>query len=130
MPSVLIIAHGSRRQDSNNEISMLADKVATHLPHQLSSVHIAFLEFAKPSITDAINECFNNGIDDLLVLPYFLSAGNHVTNDIPETIEALLPSWPNKKLTLLPHIGALEQMATLIANACLPSTMEHSPKGT
>ena len=53
----------------------------------------------------------------MIVLPYFLSAGNHVVRDIPEEIGKVLVKWPDKKITLLPHIGAIDSMVGTIAGA-------------
>ncbi len=53
----------------------------------------------------------------VVVLPYFLSAGNHVVMDIPQEIEKVLCHWPDKKITVLPHIGAFDAMVSVIVEA-------------
>ena len=97
---------------------MLAIKVAENLHLGVDDVAIAFLEFASPSIETALNDCFNRGTAEVVVLPYFLSSGNHVVNDMPREIHSALDKWPNKEITMLPHIGASDAMANLIAQAC------------
>ena len=42
----------------------------------------AFLGFAEPSIINAIDKCSEIGAENVTVLPYFLSAGVHITRDI------------------------------------------------
>ena len=73
------------------------------------------MEFASPSIENTLVELFNDNVTEVIVLPYFLSAGNHVVRDIPEEINKVLAQWPNKKITLLPHIGTLDSMVGSIA---------------
>jgi hypothetical protein len=40
-----------------------------------------------------------------------------VVRDIPEELDKVLAQWPDKKITLLPHIGALDSMVGAIAGA-------------
>lgn len=117
MKQLLIIAHGSRRQASNQEVKTLAKQVAQHLQLPDHAVQTAFLEIATPSIGEAIDGCFQQGCSELIVLPYFLSAGTHVANHVPAEIAQAQSKWPDKSITLLPHIGATEAMIGLIAQA-------------
>ena len=115
MKHLLIAAHGSRRESSNEELKHLGMKVSAMLGVANNQVDVAFLEFASPSIENALVELFNNHVTEVIVLPYFLSAGNHVVRDIPAEISKVLAQWPDKKITLLPHIGALDSMVGAIA---------------
>jgi cobalamin biosynthesis Co2+ chelatase CbiK len=117
LKQLLIIAHGSRRESSNEEVRILAEKVGAKLKLAVDDIKVAFLELASPSIDEALSDCFNNGIKEVVVLPYFLSGGVHVINDIPDEIQAVLNKWPTKTITVLPHIGASEAMVNLITEA-------------
>ena len=112
---LLIVAHGSRREDSNEEVRTLAKKVSSNLQLLADDVVVAFLEITSPSIGTTIDNCFNRGTDEVVVLPYFLSSGNHVVNDLPRELENALAKWPGKVITTLPHIGASDEMVNLIA---------------
>ncbi|NRA24779.1 MAG: CbiX/SirB N-terminal domain-containing protein [Oleispira sp.] len=70
-------------------------------------MRVAFLEFASPSISDVVNRCFTQGVKEIVVLPYFLSAGNHVVKDIPHEINKVMNIWPDRRITTLPYIGAM-----------------------
>ena len=109
--------HGSRRKGSNEDVQILASKVAMRLNLPDDAVQAAFLELASPSIGEAIDACFQRGCDEITVLPYFLSPGVHVISDVPEEIAAAQSKWPDKTITLLPHIGATQAMVDLIAQA-------------
>jgi sirohydrochlorin ferrochelatase len=117
MKHLLIAAHGSRREASNEELKQLGIKVSAMLGVANNQVDVAFLELAAPSIENVLLGLFNNHVKEVIVLPYFLSAGNHVVRDIPEEISKVLAQWPNNKITLLPHIGALGSMVGAIAGA-------------
>lgn len=117
MKQLLIIAHGSRRKGSNEDVHILASKVAQHLNLPDTAVQAAFLELAEPSIGEAIDACFARDCDEITVLPYFLSPGVHVISDVPEEIAAAQSKWPDKVIRVMPHIGASEAMIALIAQA-------------
>lgn len=118
MKCLVIVAHGSRRQASNEEVKTLAGKVEKQLPKGFSGVKVAFLELATPSIETAIDSCYEEGASELLVLPYFLSAGTHVASDVPSEVEKAMVKWPDKKIEIVQHIGSLDPMIDLIVSVC------------
>lgn len=117
MKQLLIVAHGSRRDASNDEVRVLASKVAERLQIPAQQVQVAFLELALPSIATALNQCFERGINEVSVLPYFLASGSHVVSDVPREIAAVQQQWPDKVIQILPHIGAADSMISLIADS-------------
>jgi len=50
MKYLLLIAHGSRRQSANDEIKLLAERVAGLDDNNYAGVVTAFLEMAEPNI--------------------------------------------------------------------------------
>ena len=112
--ALLLIAHGSRRTQSNNEVAELADILRVIGQKEYAVVKHAFLELAEPSIEAAIDQCVDAGVNELVVFPYFLSAGRHVAEDVPEEIEQAETRHPDLTVRLLPHFGALEKMPQLI----------------
>lgn len=114
MKALLIIAHGSRRQKSNDEVTQIAKELSEHTKHDFDLVESAFLELASPLIPDGIEQCIKSGAREIIVLPYFLNSGRHVTEDIPQIIAAQKARYPDTKITLRPHIGASSIMLDLI----------------
>ena len=96
MKSLLIVAHGSRRAASNDEVRALSERVARQAGDAYRRVECAFLELAEPSIPDGIQAEIDAGAVDITVVPYFLSAGRHVAEDIPaEVAKVSLPEGVN-----------------------------------
>ena len=118
MKTLVLVAHGSRRQASNEEVKVLAEKIEKHLPEGFSGVTVAFLELASPSIEVAIDSSYQAGATELLVLPYFLSAGTHVAKDVPHEVAKAMDKWPDKQVDIVPHIGSLDAMIDLILSVC------------
>ena len=54
MKALIILAHGSRRQESNQEIKNLTSDVRTLIKKEFDIVDYAFLEIAKPSLINSI----------------------------------------------------------------------------
>ena len=54
MKALLLIAHGSRRQQSNDEVIELADKLKKNSVGQYDIIHAGFLELAETLIPDGI----------------------------------------------------------------------------
>ena len=117
MKQLLVAAHGSRRASSNEDLSALVASVTPNLGENFDGVSAAFLEFASPSIEEKLTELFEQDATEVVVLPYFLSAGNHVVRDIPNIVDSVMSEFPGKKVNLLSHIGAFEAMSGVIVAA-------------
>ncbi len=115
MKHLLIVAHGSRREASNDEVRRLAERIAG-LPEasRFSSVRAAFLELAAPSIPDGIQQCVDAGATQIAVFPYFLSAGRHVVSDIPTEVAVKQQEYPDIDIHITPWLGSADTVADLI----------------
>ena len=112
--SLLIVAHGSRREASNNEIRALARGVHGEPDNRYGMVECAFLELAEPSIPDAVRQCIERGATRVTVLPYFLSAGRHVVSDIPAEVSRVAGDYPDIPIRILPYLGAAGALTEFI----------------
>ena len=113
-PDLIIVAHGSRREQSNQEVRDLADKIEQISGHIYRSVSAGFLELAEPSIPDALLQKINDGAQSIDVFPYFLSAGRHVTVDVPNEIEKVSAIHHNVSITLKPYLGDNQDLPHII----------------
>ncbi|HET8808572.1 MAG TPA: CbiX/SirB N-terminal domain-containing protein [Methylophaga sp.] len=115
--ALLLVAHGSRRAASNQEVVRLAGQLQVDLKTDFAVVKAAFLELAEPSIPDGIESCVKAGADSVVVLPYFLNTGRHVAEDIPAEIDKARQQLPSLSIKLQNHIGALPEMHSLLLKA-------------
>jgi sirohydrochlorin ferrochelatase len=114
MNALVLIAHGSRRHASNEEIISLAANIAEALKDDYPIVQAGFLELAEPLIPDAIDRCVQRGASSVVVVPYFLSAGRHVHEDIPAEVDKARAMHADVPITILPHIGGSALMPDMI----------------
>ncbi len=113
MKSLLLVAHGSRREASNDEIRALTERLRA-VAGTFDHLACAFLELAEPSIPDGLRKSISSGASVVVVLPYFLSAGRHVVRDIPAEIELVQKEYPSVDIHLAPYLGAAEGVVGLL----------------
>ena len=114
MKSLLLVAHGSRREESNIEIADIANRLRIRSDDHFQVIAHAFLELAEPSIPDAIDTLVAQGSVEILVLPYFLSAGRHVHKDIPEIIRAKRVEHTQVDIVMAPYLGEADAITDVL----------------
>ena len=119
MRALLLVAHGSRRMESNQEVRDLTEQLRARAGGRFSWVGHAFLELAEPSIPEAVAEAAAAGAGEVLVLPYFLSAGRHVVKDIPDEVAAALRQHPDMSVQVAPYLGAMAGVSDLLLGTAL-----------
>jgi sirohydrochlorin ferrochelatase len=114
MKTLIILAHGSRREESNLEIKTLAEKVKALAGTEYHLIEYAYLEMVEPSLSQTIDNSIDNGATKITVFPYFLNSGNHVKRDIPEMIKKARVKYPGCLFNVSDCIGMIEDMPKLI----------------
>jgi sirohydrochlorin ferrochelatase len=117
--ALLIVAHGSSRAFSNEEVRQLTEKMTTEAQGHFNAVRCAFLELAEPSIPDGLRGLINDGFDDIIVVPYFLSAGRHVAEDIPGEVKTIATEYPDAKINIAPHLGVASGVIKILLGQAL-----------
>ena len=114
MNTLLIIAHGSSRQTSNDQIHAMVTDVRSRNSERYTRVECAFLEIASPNIPTAIDRLVGEGASKITLLPYFLTPGNHVVRDMPAILSESRRKHPNVEFDLRPHLGESPTLSELV----------------
>ncbi|MFN3716981.1 MAG: sirohydrochlorin chelatase [Thiobacillus sp.] len=114
MPSLLVIAHGSRRAASNDEVRALAARLRAQPDCGYDHVEAAFLELAEPLIPDGLHALAARGASEIVAFPYFLAAGTHVAQDIPAAITEFARQRPDVSVRMSAHLGASPALSAAI----------------
>lgn len=101
--AVLLIAHGSRRKAANDDLVQLAEMVRARGVYDL--VEIAYLEIAEPTIPAGGKACVAQGATRVLMAPFFLSAGSHVTEDLERYRSEMAAEHSGVRFELRPPLG-------------------------
>ena len=110
--AIVLIAHGSRREEANAELRQLAAAIGALRPEAV--VVPAFLELAEPSIPEAVQSCVAQGARDVRLFPYFLSAGVHVTRDLEGFRQQFATDDPDVEFQLLRPLGAHPEITRIV----------------
>ena len=112
---IIIIGHGSPKKSANT-IQTVCDMVhaAIHPNCSKPCVSAAYLEFGEPSIMGAVEQSIAEGATRIVVHPYFLAAGVHVTKDIPETLDEARAKFPRVEIIYTEPLGMHEKLIEIV----------------
>lgn len=126
---VIIVDHGSRRQESNDMLLRAAEAFKATTNNGI--VEPAHMEIAEPDIATAFERCVEQGATRVVVFPYFLSPGRHWNQDIPALVAAAAARHPQIEWLVTAPFGLHPLMQQIIADriqSCLEAAT--SPEST
>lgn len=112
--AVILLGHGSIREQANTEVRNMWLMVAQQLPNL--SVSGSFVEVAEPTLEQEIARLAEAGAKRIVIVPMFLTRGNHLSNGIPKILEAMEQRYPHIKIDLTQHLGIDPLLAEIIKN--------------
>jgi sirohydrochlorin ferrochelatase len=101
--ALLLIAHGSRRAEANADLEFVAAELRARGRYPV--VRVSYLELAEPNIETGGAECVAAGATEVILLPYFLSPGVHVVEDLTEARDKLSGRFPEVRFVLAEPLG-------------------------
>lgn len=101
--ALLLIAHGSRREEANAEFEFVASAIRDRGRYPI--VQVAYLELAEPTIDAGAALCVEAGATDVILLPYFLSPGRHVVEDLSAARDSLAARFAHVRFALAEPLG-------------------------
>lgn len=101
--ALLIVDHGSRRKESNESVQQIAEMMRERFGFGI--VHYAHMELAEPTIQQGFDACVADGAEEVIVHPYFLGLGRHVTIDIPDLVKEAANHHPGVAFRITDPLG-------------------------
>lgn len=114
MKSILLIDHGSVRQEANDMLGSMVELVQRQVGESII-VRYAHMELAEPSIAQGFSHCVEAGADEIIAFPYMLSPGKHSTRDIPRLVAEAAAPYPGVQYRVTPAFGVHEKLGEIIA---------------
>ncbi|MBF0573394.1 MAG: CbiX/SirB N-terminal domain-containing protein [Desulfamplus sp.] len=121
MRAMILLAHGSRKKESAQEVEEMAKELENQAlkKGQFDIVKPAFMQFCEPNFYQVVDELIKNhskniADTEVVVLPYFISAGSHVSEDIPNLIQQAQIKYPQLAFRVTPHLGKFQGLTKLI----------------
>jgi precorrin-8X/cobalt-precorrin-8 methylmutase len=99
---ILLVSHGSPRAEANAGFVALVERIAARLDSD--DILPTFFSIVHPDISDQVAVLVSRSVQRILVMPYFLFSGQHITVDIPEILRQCREKYPGVQLELLPTL--------------------------
>ena len=115
---VIILAHGSRGERGMVQVSEVLRRVSDGVRALLSprvEVIGASLQFNHPNLEEAVEALAAHGVSRILIMPYFLFSGLHITEHIPQLIEKLKHIYPERQFIVTNPLGLDENFIGHVA---------------
>src|SRR3989344_590633 len=109
--AVLILGHGSPVSKANETLRKIARGVKAKGGYDI--VQPAFLQFEHPNFAEAVDIIVGMGAQQIIVHPYFLYMGAHVTKDLPFETGTAKKKYPDIEFILAPHLGYHEKLVDI-----------------
>lgn len=120
--ALLVVDHGSREPEANAVVERLSGALARRLqgePCPPRSVRYAHMELCEPDLAAAIEQCARDGVEQLVVVPFFLAPGRHARSDIPGLVQRACERHPGLKIQLADVLGDDPLLVELLARRAL-----------
>jgi sirohydrochlorin ferrochelatase len=109
--AVIILGHGSRSMGSETAVQAV---VATMKKSGNVIVEHAFLQYVPPTPQEALERCARQNAGRIVIVPFFLQAGAHVTRDIPALVDEARNAYPGIEIVVTDYVGAHPLMAKIV----------------
>ena len=110
---VILLGHGSRHPGLGRPFAGLQQWLQSDLGAPFR-VEDAYLSLCPPTLDQALETLYREGLRQVSVLPLFLVAGHHVSEDLPQLLDSASRRYPDLQLSLAPHLGALGDIVPLL----------------
>jgi sirohydrochlorin cobaltochelatase len=130
MKFILLIGHGSRDENGNNEIRQFAENLVKN--KSLKNTEVCFLEFGTPDIANGIENCVNKGASEIIAIPVILLPAGHSKFHIPEAIDKAKEKYPQVKFYYGTPVGSESHVLEILSDRIDPvfKTGKKAPEET
>lgn len=111
-PAILLVDHGSRRAEANDQLEEIARLVRARDPGRI--VRVAHMEVLPPTVAEGIDACVAAGAREIVVHPYLLAPGRHSREDIPAQVEAVADRHPGVTIRVSEPLGVHEKLVDVV----------------
>lgn len=119
--AVLLVDHGSRREKAN----ALLEEVAALVRERLgpgSIVEPAHMEIAGPTIAEAFARCVSQGATTIVVHPFMLAPGRHVSEDLPRLVAEAAEQHEGVAFVMAAPLGSHPGVIDAVVERCQSAT--------
>ncbi len=111
---LIIFAHGSSVVDANEAVRRTAEMAAERCG--VAMWETAFLELAEPDLEAAVRTLLERGAKKIIVAPYFLTMGVHLSIDLPRILAGIRETLPGVDVVETPPLDGHPALVDILAD--------------
>lgn len=125
-PALIVVSHTTSVRKGIEAMDDLTVALRVLLPRM--RVECAYLS-GEPGLEDQLSALIRAGHTHIMIFPYFLHAGVHVLQELPDRLTRFTPALPPAvRVDTLPHLGSHEWIPRLIAASAQARAHEAHPR--
>jgi sirohydrochlorin ferrochelatase len=121
--AVLLVDHGSRREEANAVLAQVAEIIRRR--SGFTVVHCAHMEIAEPTIAQGFDACVADGAREVIVHPYFLAPGDHYNDTVPRLVAEAAAKHPGVRWTITEPLGLHHKLCEVVVER-VEATIDHA----
>lgn len=117
MRALLVMVHGSPREESNEAVRRVVDLARDR--GEWEAIEIGYLDVNQPDIPAAVDALVLRGAREIVAVPYFLHSGKHLLRDLPDALDECQVKHPSLRITMSDYLGHSPVMADILRDRAL-----------
>lgn len=109
---IIILGHGSNLKQANNTIIRVIQEIKKR--RWPGIIEPAYLQLCKPGLHTAVKRITGKGCKKIIVVPFFLFKGNHVSRDVPKAIEKEAQVYKNVEFVYAKSLGQDPRISDIV----------------
>lgn len=102
--AVIILSHGSKVKKASRTIRKIIKEIKSN--SELKIIEPSYLQFRNPNLAASVKKLVKNGYKRILIVPFFLFTGIHVSKDVPKEIRREAGLYKNVEFVYARNIGS------------------------
>ncbi len=110
--AVIILGHGSKNAGAGDTLQLIAAEVKKLGRYDI--VAHAFLQYIQPALPETVETCIQQGANNIVIVPFFMQAGAHVTRHVPDLVEKAKKRHPGVNIAVTDYAGTHPLMSKIV----------------
>ncbi|MEK7375581.1 MAG: CbiX/SirB N-terminal domain-containing protein [Candidatus Margulisiibacteriota bacterium] len=111
---IILLGHGSRLKKANADLNKTV--LAVRKKTGMDAIVPAYLQLCQPDLEKSIKDLIANGHRTVIIVPFFLFNGNHVTRDIPHIIAKEKEKYPKVNFLYTKNLGEDTRISDIVSD--------------
>ena len=111
---IIILSHGSKVKKANASLNKTVRAIRRKTG--LGTIVPAYLQFCQPDLERSVKSLVTKGCQTVIIIPFFLFNGNHVTRDIPHIIKKEEEKHPKVNFIYTKNLGEDTRISDIVSD--------------